>query len=124
MKLLRKIWFKFLKAKGYSIFVIHKKSISIIEEKLSQLNDEEHFVVMQILDDGYNCNYVCKKIYIARKNRSFKRKLKELEIKDVIFDYFLNKYSIIINENTNIDALVNKINQEYLLKLEKDNTVN
>lgn len=124
MKLLRKIWFKFLKAKGYSIFVIHKKSISIIEEKLSQLNDEEHFVVMQMLDDGYNCNYVCKKIYIARKNRSFKRKLKELEINDVIFDYFLNKYSIIINENTNIDALVNKINQEYLLKLEKDNTVN
>jgi hypothetical protein len=113
MKLLRVVWFKFLKLLGFSMNAMYKKCISSLEERLSELDDDEYFVAIMMLDAGSDCEAVFITLRTARRKRTFKRKLAHLGIKGASVEHLLEKFMNDLRSDSKIDNLVTNASTEY-----------
>ncbi len=119
MKWIRKILLLVLKFIGVPMSSLHKNCISNLEERLAEIDDDEYFFAVTMLDAGNDCESVYKAIRIARRKRAFKRKLIQLGIKGASLEHLLEKYMPDLRGNTKIDDLVQKAHQDYLEAAEK-----
>lgn len=114
MKWIKQVWFRILKFIGCPISSFHKNCISSLEERLFEIDDDEHLIALKMLGAGHDCDSVFNTLRIARRKRSFKRKLSQLGIKGANLEHLLEQYMNELRGSTKIDDLVNKANQKYL----------
>lgn len=128
MKWAKKIYFFTLKLLGIKMSTIHSTCIAYLEQNLVEINDDEHFIAIAMLDSGLDCNAVFNTLRTARRKRSFRRKLIELGIKGAYLDKIIEDYISDLRGNTKVDDLVTKAQQDYMdwqdkLKSTKKNTI-
>jgi hypothetical protein len=119
MKWIRKFLFCVLKLIGVPMSSMHKKCISILEERLAEIDDDEYFIAVTMLDSGNDCESVYNTIRIARRKRAFKRKLIQLGIKGASLEHLVDNFLADLRGATKIDELVQKAHQDYLEAAEK-----
>ena len=98
---------------------VHKNCISDLEERLAEIDDDEYFIAITMLDAGNDCESVYNTIRIARRKRAFKRKLIQLGIKGASLEHLLEKYLPELRGSTKIDDLIQNAQKEYLEAAEK-----
>lgn len=128
MRWIRKLYFLILRTIGISMSAVHSKCISILEERLSEIDDDEYFIAIAMLDSGLDCNAVFNTLRTARRKRAFRRKLIELGIKGAYLDKLTENYMSDLRGNTKVDDLITRAHQDYMdwqskLKSTKKNTI-
>lgn len=128
MKWARKLYIFILKSIGIPMSTIHSKCIAYLEKNLVEIDDDEHFIAITMLDAGLDCDSVYNTLRVARRKRAFRRKLLELGIKGANLDQLVDNYMSDLRGNTKVDDLVKKAQQDYMdwqekLKSKKKNTI-
>ena len=114
MKLLLHIWFNFIIFWRNLIALNSDDCISSIEERLSEISDDEYFVAQTMQDGGIDCELIFTTLLVSRRKISFIRKMNKLGIKGVNLEHLVKTYMNELRGNAKIDDLVSRANQEYI----------